>query len=121
MRSFLRAAAAVAAVAVIAVACDKKSPPTTPSARVTQVQVGVAGNAQAVLAPGESKQLFAIAMNSDGTTMDVTNLATWQSSNPSLATVSTGGLLAAAAEGAVDVSATYSTVRGSSKSLGCPA
>jgi hypothetical protein len=57
--------------------------------------------------------LFATASQSNGSTLDVTNLATWQSSSPSVATVSPSGLLTAAAEGGVDVSATYNGVRGS--------
>jgi hypothetical protein len=65
-----------------------------------------------MLAPGETKQLFAVATRTDGTTIDVTNLATWQSSNPVVATVGPSGLLSAAAEGTVDIMATYSNVRG---------
>ena len=77
------------------------------------VQVGTAGNASTTLSPGESRQLFATASQSDGTTVDITNLAIWQSSAPATATVSPSGVLTAAAEGAVDVSATYNTVKGS--------
>jgi hypothetical protein len=79
---------------------------------VTTVEVGVAGNAPAQLAPGETRQLFARANQSDGTTVDVTNLATWQSSNPQIATVSNIGVLTAATEGAIDVFATHANVRG---------
>jgi hypothetical protein len=79
---------------------------------VTTVEVGVSGNAGTQLSPGETRQLFARANRSDGTTIDVTNLAIWQSSNPSIATVSNGGVLTAAAEGAVDVFATHDKVRG---------
>ena len=87
--------------------------PASPSrsASTTQVQVGVAGNGSATVAPGESRQLFATATNSNGTTTDVTSLAMWQSSNPVLGTVSAGGLLTGAAEGDVEVSATYQSVR----------
>ena len=86
---------------------------TTPAVTVTAVRVGTAGNAATAVAPGEKLQLFAQADSSDGTTVDVTNLAVWQSSNPVVATVSPTGLLTAAAEGALDVTATYSGKFGS--------
>ena len=113
MPSLLRTAGATACLAILVAGCGQKPAPSAPTQTVTQVQVGVSGNTPAVVIPGETKQLFATAMSATGTTTDVTNLATWQSSNPSLATVSPAGLLTAAAEGAVDVSATYSSVRGS--------
>lgn len=100
---------------ILASRCGGSSGPSAPTPSgpaVTAVQVGVAGNAAPMLAPGESKQLFALANGSDGSTQDITNLATWQSSNPVVATVSSGGVLTAAAEGALDVSATYKGVRG---------
>jgi hypothetical protein len=87
--------------------------PSGPSNTVTQVQVGVSGNGSTQLAPGETRQLFAMAVGGSGTSNDVTNSATWQSSNPALATVSNTGLLTASAEGSVEVSATYQNVRGS--------
>ena len=88
-------------------------PPITPAVTVTGVRVGIAGNAAASLSPGERLQLFAQADSSDGTTADVTNLAVWQSSNPVVATVSLTGLVTAAAEGGLDVTATYSGKIGS--------
>jgi hypothetical protein len=100
------------AAAVLSTRCDAKDPPSSPSPAVTQVQVGVSGNAPAQLVPGESRQLFAQGTQSNGTVIDVTNLATWQSSNPAVATVSGSGQVSAASEGAIDVTATYQTVRG---------
>lgn len=79
---------------------------------MTAVQVGVSGNGSTTLAPGDTRQLFASASRNDGTSADVTNLATWQTSNPSIATVSPSGLLTAAGEGSIDVFATYNNVRG---------
>jgi hypothetical protein len=87
--------------------------PVPPPVTVSSVVVGVAGQLPAVLAPGDKLQLFAQATNSDGTTTDATNTAIWQSSNPTLATVSSGGLLTAFAEGALDVTATYQNRSGS--------
>ena len=99
-------------------------PQSTP-VTLTNVQVGTAGNTSTTLSPGEAKQLWAVAKYSDNTTSDVTNVALWQSSNPTVATVSSGGVLTAAAEGAIDVMATYESVRGTLRAevrrLGCEA
>ena len=103
------------------VGCGESSSPTaasrtaasaaTPS--VASVIVGVAGDAAPTVAPGGRLQLWAVAHYSDQSTVDVTNTATWQSSNPSLATVSRDGILTANGEGAVDVGAAVSGVSGS--------
>jgi Bacterial Ig-like domain (group 2) len=100
---------------IVLASCSGHTPaqPTPATPAVTAVQVGIAGNAAPTLAPGETRQLFAMATQNDGTSIDVTNLATWQSSAPGNATVSASGLVTAAAEGAVDVSATYKTTKGS--------
>jgi len=100
----------------LALACSGSKSPTTATPAgpaVTAVQVGIAGNLAPTLAPGETRQLYAMAAQSDGTSIDVTNLSTWQSSAPADATVSPSGLVTAAAEGAVDVTATYKTTKGS--------
>lgn len=97
----------------LALACSGSKPPTTPSVNVTAVQVGLAGNASSTLAPGETRQLVATAAQSDGTSIDVTAIATWQSSAPGTAAVSAAGLVTASAEGPADVSATYKSAKGS--------
>jgi hypothetical protein len=89
------------------------TPPPAPQVTVTSVQVGVAGQLPATVAPGDKLQLFAQAMQSDGSVIDATNIALWQSSNPIVATVSNTGLLSAFAEGALDVSASYQGRTGS--------
>jgi len=77
------------------------------------MKVGTAGNIATPLVPGETRQLWAVATAADGSTSDVSNVAVWQSSDPSIASISTTGLLKAAIEGAVNVSATYQKVTGS--------
>jgi len=72
--------------------------------------ISVTGSAPVV---GATSQLAAAAVLSDGTTQDVTSVATWQSSDTSLATVSSTGLVTGIAEGAVVVQAAYSGVTGS--------
>jgi hypothetical protein len=92
---------------------SQPSPPPTPAVTLTSVVVGVAGNTAAALAPGDKLQLYAQAVYSDESRSDVTNVAVWQSSNPAIATVSSGGIVTAAIEGALDVSATYQGRSGS--------
>ena len=103
---------ACALLCAVASGCGD-DPPTAPSVTVTRVQLGVSGGASTVLAPGDTRQLFATALDSNGTTTDVTTLATWQSSNPAAGAVSGNGTLTAAGEGSVDITATYQSVRGS--------
>ena len=104
---------AVCAAAVCLAACGGGSKaPTSPTVTVQSVTVATAGNAPSTMFPGETRQFVATATQSNGTTTDVTNLATWQSSAPTLATVSPSGLVTAAAEGGADITATYSGVRG---------
>ena len=79
---------------------------------VSGVQVSVGGNATTELLAGETRQLAAAAVNSDGSRIDVTNVAEWKSSNSATATVSTAGVVTAVTEGAVDVTATHKGASG---------
>jgi hypothetical protein len=56
--------------------------------------------------------LKATAQMSDGTSRDVTTSASWESSNPTLATVSGAGLVSVLGTGDLDVRATYQSVTG---------
>jgi len=71
--------------------------------------VAVAGTPPAV---GGTSQFTATATLADGTTQDVTTLATWSSSNSSDATVSPTGVVAGVAAGAATIQATYQNVTG---------
>src|SRR5206468_11967362 len=62
---------------------------------------------------GQTAQLTAIAMLSNGTSQDVTAQATWQSSNASIVSVSSGGVASGVAAGEADVRALYSGATGS--------
>ena len=57
---------------------------------------------------GDTKQLAVTALLSDGTSETVTSKATYSSSNTSVATVGTGGLVTGKAVGTATVTATYS-------------
>jgi hypothetical protein len=93
-------------------ACGSDAP-TAPNPNTSSVHVTTAGNAATTVPPGETRQLIATATSSNGTTSDVTTQAAWQSSTPSVATISPTGLLTAAGEGSAEVNATYQNVRGS--------
>jgi len=71
------------------------------------VQVGVTIQGSAGLSVGSSTQLKAVAELSDGTVNDVTAMATWSSSDPSVSVGSTG-LATGVSAGTSTVSASYS-------------
>lgn len=99
------------AAGVMATACGSSSPnptaPTSPGATVSAVVVTSASTS------GASFQLTATARMSDGNARDVTGAATWESSNPVLATVSSTGRVTVVGNGELDVRATYQSVAGS--------
>jgi len=77
------------------------SSPTAP----TVSAVAVSGTAPAV---GSSSQFVATALNSNGTSQDVSGSATWSSSDSNIATVSSTGLVTALNSGSVTITASYS-------------
>jgi Carboxypeptidase regulatory-like domain/Bacterial Ig-like domain (group 2) len=103
--------AAVATAMVMACANSDRVPtnPTGPTSTATVTAVAVSS----VNVTATTVQLNATAKLSDGTTQDVTSIASWQSSNPSIATISTTGMLTVVDSGAVDARATYQNVTGS--------
>ena len=106
----------LASLCLAAGACGSDSPtpptPAAPTPTTTAVQVRAAGDASGPLEAGQTRQLVATATQSTGSTSDVTQQATWQSSAPGVATVSSTGLVTAVAEGDADISATYQSVKG---------
>ena len=56
---------------------------------------------------GATAQFTAMATLSDGTTLDVTSVSTWVSSNTAEAVVSASGLVTGVSAGTVTVQATY--------------
>ncbi|WP_371189632.1 beta strand repeat-containing protein [Thalassotalea maritima] len=62
------------------------------------------------LAKGLSTQLTALGSFSDGSSVDITDIVTWSSSNSALATVARGGVLSAQAVGTVAVTASVDTL-----------
>jgi hypothetical protein len=86
------------------------APTPTPPAAPTVSTVTVSGTSS-FTATGQS-QLRAMVTLSNGTTEDRTSTATWQSSNTTVATVNSQGLLTVLASGDASISATVSDVRG---------
>ena len=81
---------------------------------ITRTQTGVA------IAPltwsmkiGATQQYYATAYFGDATIQDATSTATWTSSTPSVATVSSSGLVTALAAGTTTITATYNKFKGS--------
>ena len=93
------------AFVVFAAACS-----TSPSSPSTVSAVVVTGTAPGA---GSASQFVAMATLSDGSTQDVTSVATWSSSNASVATVSSTGLVTAVGSGTTTIAATDSNVVGS--------
>jgi hypothetical protein len=102
-----RSLAAQSVFICLAVACGGGPTAPTSDSPAQSIELGVAGGADPVLAPGISLQLWARTRDKDGGNTDITNVAVWQSSDPSVATVSPGGTVRAAKEGPLTVSATF--------------
>ena len=83
---------------------------TPPSPTPTVSSVSLSGAPPDV---GQSAQFTATVTLSDGTTQAITSGATWQSSNPSVITVSPSGVVTSVGYGEVDLTAGYSGVTGS--------
>ena len=106
MLRWLTSCVIVAGLAVLGAGCNTLLAPTP--ATVTSIVVGG-------LAPtrGNTAQFTATATMSDGTTQVVTSLATWGSSNTTIATVSTSGVVTGVADGTLSITATYQSTIGS--------
>jgi uncharacterized protein YjdB len=66
---------------------------------------------RAVISPGMSQQFTAIGTYMDNTTLDVTGLVTWTTSDPNVATISNSGQATGVAEGAITVTASLAYVK----------
>jgi hypothetical protein len=105
-----RTFAIVFAAGVFAAACASKANPVAPTPTAPTASAGVVAGAST---SGASFQLTATARMTDDTTRDVTGTATWSSSNSSLATVSSTGMVTVVGGGELDLRATYQNVTGS--------
>jgi len=69
--------------------------------------------ANPLIAKGLTQQFTATGAYSDASTKDLTTSVTWASSNPGVATITSGGLTTGAAQGSSQISATSGTVTSS--------
>ena len=65
------------------------------------------------IALGSSQQFAASGLFSDGSTQDITSIATWTSSTPTVAVVNSNGVAASATHGQTNINATFRGVTGS--------
>ncbi len=104
---------------VIAVgACGSSTAPTPAASTTTPTTTPTpaTGTAVAVTGPSSSTtsfQVTATARLSDGTSQDVTSSARWESSDATLATIASTGMVTIIGSGAVTLKATYQNVSGS--------
>jgi hypothetical protein len=106
-----RIAACFAAVAVVCLAmacqsCGREATPTSPTLPPSFVRLEIAGD-PLLTTIGETRQLNALAVFSDGSQRDVTDQTTWSSAQPLVVTISPGGLLTVLQFGESLISARY--------------
>ena len=97
---------------LLAAGCGSASSPLTPTPAPTATVASVL--VSSVSTTGAAFQMTATALLTDGTSLDVTNVAVWVSSNTALASVSSTGVVRVTAAGEFDIRATYQAVVGSS-------
>jgi len=102
MPSPSRSIPAAVLVCISTVACS--SSPTTASTTTFTPSISFAGGDTFTV--GQAGQLAAVERQTATTSQDVTMTASWQSSNPSVATVSSAGLITAMALGSTIITAT---------------
>jgi hypothetical protein len=97
------------AVGSICGACSGSPSTTTASPASGVLSIAVDGSAPTI---GTTTRFTALARLSDGSTQTVTTQATWQSSVPSVATVTNTGMVTGVSGGSTDITATYLNVSG---------
>ncbi|HEY7290857.1 MAG TPA: Ig-like domain-containing protein [Vicinamibacterales bacterium] len=109
----------VAALSLLPVVagCSSKDNPTAPTAPTTPTTPNPGVSLKAVDVSGApasatTYQMTARAEMSDGSTQDVTTISRWESSDTTLATISSTGLLTVLRSGHVDVRATFQNMTG---------
>ncbi len=93
-------------------ACNKSNPaaPSAPATAASTSYVFITGTAPM---SGGSSQFTATAVRPDGTQTNVTAQATWRSSNQSIISVTSAGMVRGVTVGAAELSATFDGVTGS--------
>ena len=90
--------------------------PTPTSSTPTITAVRVSGPAE-ITTPGGTAGFTATVTLSTGATEDRTSTATWTSENPTVATVTSSGVVTAVADGSASIAAAFGAIRGSQNLL----
>jgi hypothetical protein len=90
---------------------------SNPSTAPTISSIAVSREVVANLATGAAQQFTAKAISTDGSVIDITSQATWSSSDQSVATVSSTGVVTGIAPGQTNITAFYTGVTGTGISL----
>lgn len=104
----------IAAISIITVGCGGGSSPTSPNqpaANVELVSVSAVSGDTLFFVLGQTRQLQAIVRFTNGSSQTVTSGVTWQSGNPTVASVSSTGFVTALTPGSAGITATYQGVR----------
>jgi Bacterial Ig-like domain (group 2) len=104
---------AFVALTLLSVACGNDAPQGPTSTSPGSRFAGLTLSQPPILRVGQTTQLVARAMLSDGRAVEVTSSARWDSSEPRVAAVSQGGLVTAVSNGISTVTATYQDATGS--------
>jgi hypothetical protein len=120
--SYLFAGLIALSLAFAAGACGGSSTTPTPAPTPTPTPTPTPATVTAVVVSGPSSsstsfQLTASAKMSDGTSLDVTGTAKWESSDNNLAIVTSSGAVTIISSGMVSLKATYQNVSGSLQTL----
>jgi hypothetical protein len=86
--------------------------PTAPSQAAASASILTIDGFTSLSAQGETGRLTAFVTFSDGSVQDESNLAQWSSTNPAVATISSGGMVTAVSDGRTTVTATFANVTG---------
>lgn len=106
--SVIRAAVLILGVFAAAAACGRQTSPTpVPEPGLTVTSLVLEGDSPLV---GQTVQFHATARHSNGLTLDVASLGTWQSSDPGIVTVAPGGAVTGVRVGEADVRVTFRDV-----------
>jgi trimeric autotransporter adhesin len=92
-------------------ACEDGGEP--PLVSLTVTPQGASDTAPLSLAKGLTRQLSVSGTYEDGRSVDLTSTATWESSDPGVATITPNGLVAGAAEGTALITSTIDRMVGS--------
>ena len=96
-------------------AANGNGTPTTATLTVSNatVQSITVTPASPTIALGSQQKFAASALFSDGSTQDITSVATWTSSAPTVAVINANGLASSATHGQTNITATFENVPGS--------